>query len=69
VNKQFPTLPFTLRAGDERSWRLGVTECVKHGLFIECVARSNLPPAALRRIAAPCWRMSLQVPRQTSSYT
>jgi len=35
VNQRFPTLPFTLRAGDERSWRLGVTECVKHGLFIE----------------------------------
>lgn len=35
VNQRFPTLPFTLRAGDERSWRLGVTECVKHSLFIE----------------------------------
>lgn len=35
VNTRFPTLPFTLRAGDERSWRLGVVECVKYGLFIE----------------------------------
>jgi methionine aminopeptidase len=35
VSQRFPTLPFTLRAGDERAWRLGVTECVKHGLFIE----------------------------------
>jgi len=35
VNQRFPTLPFTLRAGDERNWRMGVVECVKHGLFIE----------------------------------
>mmetsp|Transcript_74028 Transcript_74028/g.123622 ORF Transcript_74028/g.123622 Transcript_74028/m.123622 type:complete len:415 (+) Transcript_74028:93-1337(+) len=35
VEKRFPTLPFTLRAGDERAWRMGVVECVKHGLFIE----------------------------------
>ena len=35
VNSKFPTLPFTLRAGDERAWRMGVVECVKHGLFIE----------------------------------
>mmetsp|Transcript_38829 Transcript_38829/g.85337 ORF Transcript_38829/g.85337 Transcript_38829/m.85337 type:complete len:405 (-) Transcript_38829:90-1304(-) len=35
VNTRFPTLPFTLRAGDERIWRMGVVECVKHGLFIE----------------------------------
>ena len=35
VNARFPTLPFTLRAGDEKTWRLGVTECVKHDLFIE----------------------------------
>merc|ERR1712087_134458 len=35
VNQRFPTLPFTLRAGDERHWRMGVVECVKHGLFIE----------------------------------
>ena len=33
VNQRFPTLPFTLRAGDERAWRMGVVECVKHGLF------------------------------------
>jgi len=36
VNQRFPTMPFTLRAGsDEKAWRLGVTECVKHDLFIE----------------------------------
>jgi methionine aminopeptidase len=35
VNARFPTLPFTLRAGDERAWRMGVVECVKHGLFNE----------------------------------
>lgn len=35
VNARFPTLPFTLRAGDERAWRMGVVECVKHRLFIE----------------------------------
>merc|ERR1712146_237903 len=35
VNSRFPTMPFTLRAGDEKVWRLGVTECVKHDLFIE----------------------------------
>merc|ERR1711966_243524 len=35
VNARFPTLPFTLRAGDERNWRMGVVECVKHSLFIE----------------------------------
>jgi len=28
-------MPFTLRAGDERTWRMGVVECVKHDLFIE----------------------------------
>jgi len=35
VNQRFPTMPFTLRAGDERAWRMGVVECVKHDLFIE----------------------------------
>jgi len=35
VNQRFPTMPFTLRAGDEKAWRLGVSECVKHNLFIE----------------------------------
>lgn len=35
VNAKFPTMPFTLRAGEEKVWRLGVTECVKHDLFIE----------------------------------
>jgi len=36
VNQRFPTMPFTLRAGaDEKAWRLGVSECVKHDLFIE----------------------------------
>ncbi len=35
VNAKFPTMPFTLRAGDEKAWRMGVVECVKHGLFVE----------------------------------
>lgn len=35
MNARFPTLPFTLRAGDERAWRMGVVECVKHNLFVE----------------------------------
>merc|ERR1719164_18360 len=35
VNARFPTMPFTLRAGDEKGWRMGVVECVKHDLFIE----------------------------------
>ena len=37
VNTRYPTMPFTLRAGDEKAWRMGVVECVKHDLFIECV--------------------------------
>jgi hypothetical protein len=28
-------MPFTLRAGNEREWRMGIIECVKHNLFIE----------------------------------
>lgn len=35
VNQRFPTMPFSLRAGDERNWRMGVVECVKHDLFVE----------------------------------
>ena len=35
VNQRFPTMPFTLRAGDEKAWRMGVVECVKHDLFVE----------------------------------
>merc|ERR1712046_307753 len=35
VNQRFPTMPFTLRAGDEKAWRMGVVECVKHSLFTE----------------------------------
>jgi len=35
VNSKHPTMPFTLRAGDERVWRMGVVECVKHNLFVE----------------------------------
>jgi len=33
VNKRFPTLPFTIRALDERQGRMGVVECVKHDLL------------------------------------
>lgn len=34
VDKKFPTLPFTLsHFADERSAKLGVTECVSHGLL------------------------------------
>ena len=35
VNSRFPTMPFTLRAGDEKAWRLGITECMKHDLFTD----------------------------------
>ena len=48
VNQRFPTMPFTLRAGSEREWRMGVTECVKHDLFIECASAVGVPcPIAL----------------------
>jgi curved DNA binding protein len=34
VDKKFPTLPFTLRHfGDERQAKMGITECVGHGLL------------------------------------
>lgn len=32
VNSKFPTFPFTLRALDEKTGRLGITEMVTHGL-------------------------------------
>jgi len=32
INSRFPTLPFTLRALDEKRARLGITECLKHDL-------------------------------------
>jgi hypothetical protein len=36
VNRRFPTLPFTLRSlEDERQSRLGVVECIKHGLLAQ----------------------------------
>jgi curved DNA binding protein len=35
VDKKYPTLPFTLRDfEDERSAKMGITECVNHGLLI-----------------------------------
>lgn len=35
VDKKFPTLPFTLRHfEDERQARMGITECVSHGLVV-----------------------------------
>merc|ERR1712154_517873 len=33
VNKKYPTLPFTIRALDEKQGRMGVVECVKHELL------------------------------------
>ncbi|KAK9808868.1 hypothetical protein WJX72_005476 [[Myrmecia] bisecta] len=33
INKQFPTMPFTLRALDSKSSRLGLVECLNHGLL------------------------------------
>eukprot|EP00957_Ditylum_brightwellii_P088088 6710432-Ditylum_brightwellii.AAC.1 len=34
VDKKFPTLPFTLRHfEDERQAKMGITECVSHGLL------------------------------------
>jgi len=32
INKRFPTLPFSLRALDEKRGKLGITECLKHGI-------------------------------------
>jgi len=32
INNRFPTLPFTLRALDEKRGRLGITECLNHDL-------------------------------------
>jgi len=32
ISKRFPTFPFTLRALDEKTARLGITECLKHDL-------------------------------------
>jgi len=32
ITKRFPTFPFTLRALDEKTARLGITECLKHDL-------------------------------------
>jgi len=32
INSRFPTLPFTLRALDEKRGRLGITECLNHDL-------------------------------------
>jgi len=32
INKNFPTLPFPLRALDEKRGKLGITECLKHDL-------------------------------------
>eukprot|EP00966_Prymnesium_polylepis_P168659 3899987-Prymnesium_polylepis.1 len=50
VNQRFPTMPFTLRAGDERNWRMGVVECVKHNLFTEYpVLFDKVQPTRARR--------------------
>jgi hypothetical protein len=32
INKQAPTFPFSLRQLDEKTARLGITECATHGL-------------------------------------
>lgn len=34
INKHFPTLPFSLRALDEKKGKLGITECLKHDLVV-----------------------------------
>ena len=52
---------------DPGVWCLGVFDNERRGAVIgaatmrQCVTRSNLLPAALCRIAASCWRVSLQV--------
>jgi len=33
INSKFPSLPFTLRHFDEKLSRMGIIECVKHGLY------------------------------------
>jgi len=33
ISQKFPTLPFTLRALDEKRAKLGITECIKHDLI------------------------------------
>ena len=33
VNKRFPTLPFTMRAIEDKKARLGLVECLKHDLL------------------------------------
>jgi len=32
INQHFPTFPFTIRALDEKRGRLGIVECLNHGL-------------------------------------
>jgi len=34
INAKFPTLPFTIRALDEKQGRLGIVECLNHGLVV-----------------------------------
>ena len=33
INKRFPTMPFTMRALDGKQSRLGLVECLNHGLL------------------------------------
>ena len=33
INAKHPSLPFSLRAFDEKKSRMGIIECVKHGLY------------------------------------
>ena len=46
INKKYPTMPFTVRSLDSKQGRLGLVECLNHGLLH--------PYPVLHEKASPC---------------
>ena len=59
INKKYPTMPFTVRSLDSKQGRLGLVECLNHGLLHPYpVLHEKVCPHAACPLSATCERPS-----------
>jgi hypothetical protein len=55
INKKYPTMPFSVRGLDSKQSRLGLVECLNHGLLHPYpVLHEKVPPPKRPSAAPPC---------------
>ena len=56
INKKYPTMPFTVRSLDSKQSRLGLVECLNHGLPapLPRAAREGAPACCIPHVFSQC---------------